>query len=172
MRGPIAIFLFLAIGLLPACGFHLQGSNTWPEDWRGYALEYPLRDPDMAPFVVALDEALRRRGLGPVGSDGGDGRFVLVLRDLEDRKSVAAIGGNGKAVEFELRRKVSFQIQTPAWRSETYSVSANRRLSFDPTVVLAKEAEEERLRQGLSRDLIEQLLLRTEAELRMDTVSK
>ncbi len=149
--------------LLLGCGFHLQGSLSWPAQWRAYQLDFPARDLPMARFVHQLDQALRQRGLRPAP----DGALRIELRSLSDRKTVAAIGGDGKAVEFDLLRELQFQLITDdGWRSELFSLSSNRRLSFDPSVVLAKEVEEEQLRRALSRDLIELLVLRAEAELR------
>ncbi len=152
----------LLLGLLAGCGFHLQGSYSWPAQWRSYQLDFPARDLAMARFVQQLGQTLRQRGLEPAP----DGALRMNLLSLTDRKTVAAIGGDGKAVEFDLLRELRFQLVTADWRSEVFTVTSNRRLSFDPTVVLAKEAEEEQLRRALSRDLIEMLVLRAEAELR------
>lgn len=155
----------VVLGLgLAGCGFQLQGQDRWPAEWREYRLDFPARDPAIASFVDQLDEALSQRGLQPAQAEG---KFVTIaLRSLRDSKTVAAIGGDGKAVEFEVRRRVEVQLLGSDWRSEVFDLTSQRRLSFDPSVVLAKEAEEQRLREGLSRDLIELLLLRTEAELK------
>ena len=151
----------MATALLAACGFRLQGSERWPQGWDSYSLDYPSRDTAMQDFVDILDEALRRRGLQPAGTPD----FRIRLSQLIDHKSVAAIGTDGKAVEFELTRELRFQIKGRGWMTPVVSVSASRRLSFDPAVVLAKEAEEERLLEGLSRDLAQMLLLRAQTEL-------
>lgn len=150
------------VSLLSACGFQLQGSHNWPSDWPHYQLDYSARKPAMLYFATALDRALQQRGV----TAQGEPRFTIKLHNLRDTRLVAAIGADGKAVEYELGRHIDFQILAGEWRSQVYSLSADRRMSFDPTVVLAKEAEEARLREGLSRDLIELLLLRAEVELR------
>lgn len=121
-----------------------------------------MRQPGMAEFAGLLDQALQYRGLRPAPSAA----FSLQLTSLQDSKLVAAIGGDGKAVEYELRRVIRYQIIAGDWRSVVFSESANRRLSFEPSQVLAKELEETRLRQALSRELIELIILRAEAELR------
>ncbi len=157
------LVLLVSVPVLAACGFQFQGGSGWPEDWTRYQLEYSFRDPQVAPFVDALDEALRHRSLEP----GTQHAFRIWIRELTDSKIVAAIGGDGKAVEFELQRRLRFQLQAGNWLSDVYELAANRRLSFDPALVLAKEAEEEGMRRALSRDLIEMLILRTEADLRL-----
>lgn len=156
------VLLAALVGLTSACGFQLQGSHNWPSAWPHYRLDYSPRQPAMLDFAIALDRALQYRGL----SDTGEPRFTLKLHKLRDTRVVAAIGADGKAVEYELGRKVEFQIIAGDWRSEVYTQTADRRMSFDPTVVLAKEAEDTRLREGLSRDLIELMLLRAEVDLR------
>ena len=150
------------IGFLSACGFQLQGSHNWPSEWPHYRLDYSARQPAMLYFATALDRALQQRGV----TAQGEPRFTIKLHRLRDTRVVAAIGEDGKAVEYELGRHVDFQILAGEWRSEVYSLSADRRMSFDPTVVLAKDVEEARLREGLARDLIELLLLRAEVDLR------
>lgn len=158
-----AVLAVLASLQLTACGFQLQGSDNWPDAWRAYALEFPRRDGAMQDFVDELHDALRQRGLRE--ADGGP-HFNLKMTALRDQKSIAAIGADGKAVEFDLARELTFFVQARDWRSAPISLSASRRLSFDPAVVLAKEAEEQRLLAALSRELSQRLLLRVEAELR------
>ncbi len=153
--------LALAGLLLAGCGFKLQGSDRWPAQWRSFALAFESRDPELRRLAMLARERLIQRRL----QENGDG-FVLDLRRLRDRKLIAAIGGDGKAVEFELQRDLRFQLRAGTQRSPVFTVSASRRFSFDPAVLLAKEAEEERLQTELSREIIELMLLRTEAQLR------
>lgn len=147
---------------LTACGFKLQGSYRWPEQWPGYRVHYEMRQPGMAEFAELLNQGLQYRGLKPELTPA----FVLKLTQLEDSRVVAAIGGDGKVVEYDLGRTIHYQILADGWSSAVYSQSTSRRLSFDPNQALAKELEEARLRQGLSRELIELMLLRVEIELR------
>ena len=156
------LLLLLLIGSLTACGFQLQGQHRWPEEWPGYRVDYSMRQPGIYHFAQQLDEALQYRGLKP----GASPSFTLKLVGLRDSKSVAAIGGDGKAVEYELRQEIDFQIIAEQKPSAVFTLAENRRLSFDPAEVLAKEVEEARLRQALSRELIELMILRAENELR------
>ena len=162
MRIPLRAALLLLLGSLSACGFQLQGSHRWPEQWPGYHIDYSMRQPGMYRFAQQLDEALQYRGLTAEATPA----FELKLLGLRDSKSVAAIGGDGKAVEYELRQEIDFQIIAEQTPTAVFTLSQNRRLSFDPSEVLAKEVEEARLRQALSRELIELMILRAENELR------
>lgn len=154
--------LLLLTACLTACGFQLQGSHRWPADWPGYQLDYSVRQPGTFAFARQLDEALQYRGLRSEATPA----FTLQLVNLQDSKIIAAIGGDGKAVEYELRRQVDFRILANGQSSVLFSLSEDRRLSFDPAQVLAKDVEEARLREALSRDLIELMILRAESELR------
>ncbi|MGJ8669883.1 MAG: LPS assembly lipoprotein LptE [Oceanococcus sp.] len=154
--------LLLLLACLTACGFQLQGSHRWPEEWPGYRIDYSMRQAGMYRFSQQLDKALQYRGLKP----NADPAFQIRLLGLRDSKSVAAIGSDGKAVEYELRQAIDFQIVAHQQPSAIFTLSEYRRLSFDPADVLAKEVEEARLRQALSRELIELMILRAESELR------
>ncbi len=149
--------------LLAACGFQLQGGDSWPRDWRGYSLEFAPRDAEVRELADLLDDAMRRRSLRPA-SDGQ--MFRLELLNVTDRKVISAIGADGKAVEFELQRNLAFVVRAQEFRSGRMSATASRRYSFDPAILLAKEAEEDRLQGELSREVAELALLQVESQLR------
>jgi LPS-assembly lipoprotein len=79
---------------------------------------------------------------------------------------VLSIGTDGKVLEFQLVTSVTYQVNDGdkvLMPPDTLSLS--RSYSFNAEQVLAKDAEEARLREYIQRELAELLLLRMEAVL-------
>lgn len=147
---------------LAGCGFHLQGTSSWPADWAGYRVDSRLEGIDGEGFVDALEFELEQRGV----KRGVDPLATIHLLRLGQRKIVSALDARGQAAEFELQRKVEFRVAAGGRLSPILSVIAQRRLSFDPQLALAKQQEEALIVRALTRELTDLLLLRAEAELR------
>lgn len=148
--------------ILSGCGFHLQGTSSWPEEWRGYRIDSQLNDIDGEVFVDALAFELEQRGV----QLNAEPIVTIRLINLGQRKIVSALDARGQAAEFELQRKVEFRVAAGDRLSPILAVIAQRRLSFDPQLALAKQQEEAQIVRALTRELTELLLLRTEGELR------
>lgn len=161
MRAWVAASL-LAMGLA-GCGFRLAGVSTWPVDlWPGYALQSRLAGIDGEDFSAAVRAQLDLAGVSRLAQP----RAKLVLHSLDQRKIVSALDARGQAAEFELQGRLRFRVDAGGQTSPLLQVVAQRRLSFDPSVALAKQQEEVQIEAALRRELIELLLLRVEAELR------
>ena len=109
--------------------------------------------------------ANRRRGADVTGSIGS-AATVLRLTQLEETREVLSVGADGKALEFQLTTQVTYVLLrdgVPALPSYTQSVT--RDYSFNAQQVLAKEAEEARLRRFIQDELAELVLLRLETLL-------
>lgn len=159
----------LVIGLvatLAGCGFHLAGMRPLPEALRTVYIEvvapYRVVQP---PLETALRAGLQRRGAQVRGS-GGAGTTVIRLSGLDERREVLSIGRDGKALEFRLVTQVDYQVlRDGQMLVEPGSLRMTRDYSFQPTQVLAKEAEEARLREFIQTEMAELILLRLEAQL-------
>ncbi len=152
----------LAICLLVACGFRMEGQSSWPSDWSGYRLDNQLQGIEGEDFADALQLRLEQSG---VQRDAEPAVTIRLLK-LGQRKIVSALDARGQAAEFELQRKVEFRVLAAGRLSPTFSVIAQRRLSFDPNLALAKQQEEALIVTALTRELTELLILRVQAELR------
>lgn len=163
MRAPIAAALVLLAWALVSCGFRLEGHSTWPDSWPGYRIQSQLVGIGGETFVDALQLDLEQRGVS--GSAAPAVRIRLI--ELAERKLTSALDASGRAAEFELQRQLRFQLTAGEVTSQVLSVVAQRRLSFDPALALAKQQEEAQIKEALVRELINLLLLRSEAELRV-----
>lgn len=161
----IALAALLAT-LLAGCGFHLAGSRPLPEPLKSAYIEvvapYRVSEP---PLEVSLRNLLQRRG-GHVRNSAAGAGAVIKLSDLNESRLVLSIGTDGKVLEFQLVTSVTYQVNAGdkvLMPPDTLSLS--RSYSFNAEQVLAKDAEEARLREYIQSELAELLLLRMEAVL-------
>lgn len=156
------LLVLAALALVASCGFRLEGQSSWPPEWRGYQLENQLRGIEGEDFAGALQLRLEQSG---VERDAKPAATIRLI-SLSQRKIVSALDARGQAAEYELQRRVEFRVRAGGRQSPTFSVIAQRRLSFDPSLALAKQQEEAQIVSALTRELTELLVLRVEAELR------
>ena len=155
---------------LTACGFHPVGSRPLPKALTSVYVE--LVDPYRV-TAPPVEEALKARivrGGGEVKSKADDATTTLRLTDLREAQEVLSIGTDGRAIEYRLVTRVTFEMRRVvdgkaqvliAPESQTVS----RDYSFSAQQILAKEAEEARLRRYIQDELAERVLLRVEARL-------
>lgn len=157
--------LVLAL-LLSACGFHLAGNRPLPEPLKSVYINViaPFRVSE-PPLETYLRSTLLRRG-GQVQGRVTEGVTVIRLSNLKESRTVLSLGPDGKALEYQLTTSIQYQVSRdgkPLMPSD--SLSASRDYSFNAQEVLAKEAEESRLRDFIQNELAELLLLRLETTL-------
>jgi LPS-assembly lipoprotein len=136
--------------LLAACGFRLQGRTPLPE---ALASVYVDAENPQTDFVVNLRRLLVSSGakLAPDASQAS--ATVRVLED-ESTRSVVSVSAANSPVEIAIEYKVRFAVVAgdrellPA-----QPLAASRSFSFDERLLLAKEHEEDILREALARDL-------------------
>jgi LPS-assembly lipoprotein len=158
----------LLLAVAPAgCGFHLAGDRPMPPALGSIYVEvidsYRVGTP---PLEAALQSRIAARG-GVVKLDSAQAQTVLRLSDLSETREAVALGPDGTAIEYRLVTRVTFELHDKQGH-ELVAPSAqgiSRDYSFSVSEVLAKEAEEERLRSFMQTDLADLILLRIDAEL-------
>ena len=160
-----ALALVLAL-ILAGCGFRLAGNRPLPEPLKSVYIDviapYRVSEP---PLETYLRNSLLRRG-GQVQGKAGAAATIIRLSDLSESRTVLSLGPDGKALEYQLTTRVSYQVmQGTKMLLPPDVLSATRDYSFNAQQVLAKEAEEARLRDFIQNDLAELLLLRLETVL-------
>lgn len=166
MKMKLRMLLVLALLGLGGCGFHLVGNRPLPEALRSVYINviapYRVSEP---PLEGYLRSSLLRRG-GQVQGKVDPGVTVIRLSGLKEGRTVLSIGQDGKALEYQLTTSVQYEVMRDGkviLPSDSLSVS--RDYSFNAQQVLAKEAEEARLRDFIQNELAELLLLRLETTL-------
>jgi len=97
---------------------------------------------------------------------GGEAPEVIVDILQEQReKIVVGVNATGQVREFQLRLKIRFRMRTPQGREliADTEITQQREISFNESVVLAKEAEEGLLFRDMQSDIVQQLLRRLAA---------
>jgi LPS-assembly lipoprotein len=142
--------LVAAAFLLSACGFRLQGSTELPQEVR--RVHVATAD-ELTPFAVELRDALTRNGATLAPTSGTADAVVRVLNDRTGRR-VLSVSSRNTPEEFEVFYSVEYSIDrggrevVPSQRLEL-----TRSFSFDEADLLAKDREENILREALARDI-------------------
>ena len=146
--------------LLAGCGFHLQGSAGLPQGVRSVYLSAP---DDLSPVAVELRRGLRRAGATLAPAAGSADAVIRVIEDRTGRR-VLAVSARNTPTEFEIFYVLEYAIDRagqPAAASQRHELTRN--LSFDESQLLAKDHEQEILREALARDLADLVLRRLES---------
>jgi LPS-assembly lipoprotein len=149
---------WLAAVLLTGCGFHLQGRTALPAVVREPFLEAPDRQSD---FVQYLRHALLSNGAQLTPEKDKASAVVSILRDSVARR-VLSVSATNQPNQYEVTYTVGFSVSAPGGKEllPPQEVSATRTYSFDERLLLAKNHEEEILRQDMARDLADMVMRR------------
>jgi LPS-assembly lipoprotein len=150
----------LCLLVLSACGFRLP--DELATVYIDLVTPYSVAEP---PVETALQRLLRRRGAQVVGN-AGEAVTTIRLSDLREEREVLSLGSDGKALEYQLITRINYAVlRDEQALMPPGSLRVTRDFSFNAQQVLAKEAEEERLRTFIQGELAELLMLRIEAAL-------
>jgi LPS-assembly lipoprotein len=149
---------WLAAVLLTGCGFHLQGHTALPAVVREPFVEAPDRQSD---FVQYLRHALLSNGAQLTPERDKASAVVSILRDSVARR-VLSVSATNQPNQYEVTYTVGFSVSAPGGKEllPPQEVSATRTYSFDERLLLAKNHEEEILRQDMARDLADMVMRR------------
>jgi LPS-assembly lipoprotein len=158
-RGALVLVLSGAL-LLTGCGFRMRGSTSLPPGLE--RIHVATRD-ELSPFAVELFHGLERAG-GRRAQSAGEADAVVRVRTDRAGRRVLSVSARNTPQEFAIFYEVEFSIErdgqevVPPQRLEL-----TRNISFDESQLLAKDREEEILRDAMARDLADQVLRRLES---------
>lgn len=147
---PPGVWLMGAALLLAGCGFHLEGQVPLPQPIRRPYIQAPDEQSD---FVQSLRRQMLISGAHPVDSPAQASAVVDILYDNVTPR-VLSVSAQNRPTEYQLTYTVRFLVSAggkPLLPPQ--QVSAVRSYSFDESLLLAKEHEEEILRQAMGNDL-------------------
>jgi LPS-assembly lipoprotein len=150
----------LTVFLTASCGFHLQGRQPLS---KSFAYTYIDSKDEQTDFVQDLRKSLLASGSKVIRTEGSSGATITVHED-ELTEKILSVSARNIPTEYELTYRVRFSVvsggQTLIEREE---IAATRDISFDETQLLAKEREQEILREALARDLVALVMRRLAA---------
>ena len=147
---PLAFSFALVAVLLSSCGFRLQGSAELPAEVRRV---YVSTADELTPFAVELREALSRNGATLAPAPRAADAVVRVRRDSTGRR-VLSVSARNTPEEFEVFYIVDYSIDRGGEEVvPVQTLELTRSFSFDEADLLAKDREEDILREALARDI-------------------
>ena len=147
----------LALGclLLGSCGFHLQGAVKMPA---GLQSVYIATSDQVTPFATELRDAFEDNGLKIAAHAKGADAVVRVTRDDYGRR-VLSVSARNTPAEYEVFYKVEYSIDRNGVEAvPAQDLELTRNYSFDESLLLAKENEEEIIRDAMAHDLADLVL--------------
>lgn len=162
MRRQLLLAVGLALPLLTSCGFALRQAPSF-----AFSSLYVVA-PDGSPVGNALKRSLSASGnLRLIGEAKLADQAQAILEILLDQREKAVVGVNtsGQVREFQLRARIKFRLRTPQGKeliAET-EILQQRDISFNESLVLAKETEENFLYRDMQNDIVQQLMRRVAA---------
>jgi LPS-assembly lipoprotein len=152
--------LVLASAGLAGCGFHLQGAEPLPEGARNV---YVATSDELTPFAVELRQSLERSGARIAVSAAAADTVVRIGRDRAGRRVLSVSAGNTPQ-EYELFYLVEYSVDRAGKEVvATQRLELTRNISFEASQLLAKDREEDVLREAMARDLANLVLRRLTA---------
>lgn len=152
----------LAFVSLSGCGFALRKAPEFAFTTLYSGLS------ESSPLGVELRRSLEATRKVKVISDVGrinEAQVVLdVLLDQREKK-VISLNASGQVREFQLILRFSFRLRTLAGKEliPASEITLQRDISFNESVVLAKEAEEVLLYRDMQSDIVQQIMRRLAA---------
>jgi len=154
---PKALVLTAAT-VLAGCGFQLRGTSPVPAALQPLAVDCPDSLPGA--FCNSVREQLTLGGVELANEANAD--YTLRLRDYQQDRRASAITSSASAAEYVLRHSVSMELvtanQVPLIGKTDLNASESYR--YDENNVLAKQREEDELRQQLGDRLAQQVIFR------------
>ena len=147
----------LLAALLAGCGFHLQGHTPLPPVVRHPFVEAPDRQSD---FVQYLRHALLSNGAQLTPQRDQASAVVSILRDSV-AKRVTSVSATNQPNQYEVTYTVGFAVSAAGKELlPPQELTATRSYSFSENLLLAKNHEEDILRQDMARDLADMVMRR------------
>jgi LPS-assembly lipoprotein len=157
---PISLTTLLVALLLSSCGFHLQGSQPLPAT---FAFTYIDTKDEQTDFVQDLRKALISARVKVIRTQGSAGATISVHED-ELTERILSVSARNIPTEYELTYKVTFSVVSSGnTLIDKEEITATRDISFDEAQLLAKEREQEILREALAHDLVALVMRRMAA---------
>lgn len=149
---------FLLLLLLAACGFQLRGTASLPFETiylpgatRGIALD--------------LKRNIQSGTATKVVDDPKAAQALLQFTEETRQKEILSLTGGGRVREFRLIYRVGFRVTDGKGGDflALSTVALTRDVTYDDTLALAKETEEQLLFKEMQSDMVQQIMRRIAA---------
>jgi len=148
--------LFLIILLITSCGFQLRVAKNLPIEMDR---TYISTEDEYSIFYRQLKKGLYERGVEVVESPV-DATAVFNILQEDTGQRVLSVSGRNVVREYEVFYRIFYSIQTKdkLIKSQQEEI-LTRDYTYDETLVLGKEREENLLREAIADDLVRIILM-------------
>jgi len=158
----LALTGLLAAALASGCGFHLRGTVDIPAAMKN--VQVSSVDPELG---ARLEELLRQSGANPAPGTKTASTVLRVTSARFDR-NVSTVDTRGKVTGYGLVYTVNYSARRADGKTlfDGETLTLQRDYEFKSTELLAKEGEENFLRQDMERDAAQQIVRQLARALR------
>ena len=153
----IQVIAILVIAMtISACGFQLRGQASIPfETMR-------VETPAFSAFANDLERAIRSGSKTRIVDSRDQAEAVILIVGELQEKIILSLSSGGRVREFELRYRVAYRLTDRAGTdlASPGEIVLRRDMTYDDTLVLAKESEEALLFRDMRTDAVRQMLRR------------
>jgi LPS-assembly lipoprotein len=153
------LFALTALALA-GCGFHLQGTVTLPQ---GLNSVYLATSDELTPFAVALKQSIERSGATLATTASAADTVLRITKDRNGRR-VLSVSTRNTPQEYEVFYEVEYSIDRAGKELvAAQPLELTRNFSFEESQLLAKDREQDVLRDAMAQDLATLVLRRLQA---------
>jgi len=155
-----AIILSMAL-LLSACGYHLRGAVQLPENMKSVYI-----DGSSGPLLEQFRQVMKSSSAKISDSRAGAG-IVIKITNEEFNRRVVSLSSRGKSNEFELEYRLDYEFANAkdALLMERQTVDIRREYYNDQQFVIAKENEENVIRNEMYLQAVQTIFNRARVVL-------
>jgi LPS-assembly lipoprotein len=154
----IAVIAAIVLAL-SACGFQLRGEAKLPADMQ--RVHVAVSDA-FSPLKRDVEAALARSG-ATVESAPGEHIAEITLSAVSLAPVVRSVGANATVNEFSMVYHVELGIQGSDGKTllPTQVIEHSRDYTFDQTQAIGSNAEQDEIKKGMERDMVQAIMFKT-----------
>jgi LPS-assembly lipoprotein len=151
-----AVAALCAALALASCGFHLRGAQALP-----YESVY-VNVPSSSELRLFLVRAIELQAGSRVVENAGLAQARLTVTREEREKSILSLDSSGQVREFQLRYRIAYLVDDGKGTVlvPERQLALARDVTFDASLLLAKQFEDELLYRDMLRDAAQQIVRR------------
>jgi LPS-assembly lipoprotein len=153
------LIVAVAAGTAAGCGFRLRGDVNYP-----FTTIF-VNSPTPQPIVTEIRRNLEGSSSTKLVESAKDATVTLDVTNVVDDKTVLSLSSGGRVREYQLIKRVSFNLHDKEGRDwlPAGEIVIRRSYTFNESEVLAREHEETRMLKEMQTDAVQQIVRRLQA---------